>query len=68
MNEKLLNEVIEEKNKDFELYKKLNSARFPLTGPFEAYYFKALRDFFETSISKRVMEYKQDIPKVLIKK
>lgn len=67
LNEKLLKEVIEEKIKDEMIYRKLNSSNFPLEGPFEAYYFKALRDFFENSISHMIMNNHQDIPKILIK-
>ena len=66
---KLFEQIIDEKIKEAETIKKIYESKYPLQGPFEAYYFQAVRNFFENSISHRVMNHKQDIaPKVLIKK
>ena len=68
LNEKVFKQIIDEKLKEAMNIRKLYEAKYPLSGPFEAYYFKAIRDFFENSISHRVMDYKQDIaPKIYIK-
>lgn len=68
LNEKVFKQIIDEKLKEAMNIRKLYEAKYPLSGPFEAYYFKSIRDFFENSISHRVMDYKQDIaPKIYIK-
>lgn len=65
---KIFEQIIDEKLKEAMNIRKLYEGKYPLQGPFEAYYFKAIRNFFETSISHRIMNYKQDIiPKTLIK-
>ena len=38
-----------------------DNTRFPLIDEFEAMYFKALRNFFKTSISYRIMTISQDV-------
>ena len=68
LNEKVFKQIIDEKIKEAMNIRKQYEARYPLEGPFEAYYFKEIRNFFENSISHRVMDYKQDIvPKIYIK-
>lgn len=68
LNEKVFKQIIDEKLKEAMNIRKLYETKYPLSGPFEAYYFKEIRDFFENSISHRVMDYKQDIAtKIYIK-
>ena len=68
LNEKVFKQIIDEKLKEAMDIRKLYEAKYPLSGPFEAYYFKAIRNFFESSIAHRIMEINQDIiPKEIIK-
>ena len=64
INEELLLEVIEDKNKDEQIYRRISLSSIPFADDFEAYYFASVRNFFRNSIAHNIMRISQDIPKM----
>ena len=63
INKSLLDEVIEEKNKDFSNIKRIESTSFSLSGEVEMAYFSSVRNFFRTSTSHNIMNKNQELIK-----
>ena len=58
INEKLLNEVIESKNKDMETIKRIESGTFPLIDEFEVAYFHRMKNFLNTMVASKILKKK----------
>ncbi len=58
INEKLLNEVIESKNKDMETIRRIESGTFPLIDEFEVVYFSSMKNFLSTMVASKILKKK----------
>jgi hypothetical protein len=60
INKQLLEDTIMESNKDFKIIRRVESARFSLTGECEMAYFSSIRNFLKTSVAHNIMDRNQD--------